>query len=118
MKTPILAALLLAAPSLAAFAAEAPTPEKFYASKCASCHGKDARGNAKMLKMFKVEAKDLDLLDDEAKDADAKAVKAIVDGKGKKMPAYKEKLEGLDPAALVSYIRGLKPAKAKGEAKP
>ncbi|MBI4062123.1 MAG: c-type cytochrome [Elusimicrobia bacterium] len=106
--TLLAAAVAVASP---AAAAEKPSAEKFYAGKCASCHGKDGRGNAKMLKMFKVEAKDLDLLDGAGTpEEDAAFVKAILEGKGKKMPSFKAKLGGLDPADLVAYIHGLKPA--------
>jgi cytochrome c553 len=119
MKPSLLAAMLLAAPALSALAAEAPSASKFYASKCVACHGKDGRGSAKMAKMLKVDAKDLDLLDEKrTEESDAKFVKAVLDGKGKKMPSYKAKLEGLEPAALVAHIRTLKPSKAEGEAKP
>ncbi len=120
MKAPLLTAAMIAALSAGASAAgEKPSPDKFYAKKCASCHGKDGRGNSKLLKMFKVEAKDLDLLDEKSTpEEDAEFVKAVLDGKGKKMPAFKAKLGGLDPADLVKYIHSLKPADAKGAAKP
>lgn len=119
MKTALQMAVMIAALSASAHAAdEKPTAEKFFGSKCASCHGKDGRGNAKMLKMFKVEAKALDLLDEKrSKEADAQFAKDILEGKGKKMPAYKDKLSGLDVADLVNYIHGLKPAEEK-PAKP
>ena len=119
MKIPLLTAALIAALGASASAAdEKPSAEKFYASKCASCHGKDGRGNLKMLKMLRVEAKDLDLLDEKSgPEEDAEFVKAILDGKGKKMPAFKAKLSGLDVADLIKYIHGLKPADAKGTAK-
>ena len=117
MKITLFATLMLA--SLSAFAAdEKPTADKFYAGKCASCHGKDGRGNLKMLKMLKVEAKDLDLLDEKrTKEEDAEFTKDILEGKGKKMPAYKAKLNGLEVADLINYIYSLKPAEAKA-AKP
>jgi mono/diheme cytochrome c family protein len=119
MKPSLFAAMLLAVPALAAFAAEPPSAARFYVSKCAACHGKDGRGGAKMAKLLKVEAKDLDLLDEKRTDAiDARFVKAVLEGKGKKMPGYKAKLEGLEPAALVAHVRTLKPSKVEGEAKP
>ncbi len=113
MRTTTMTALLLAALSAPALAA-APSAEKFYAGKCASCHGKDGRGNAKMLAMFKVEAKDLDLLDvPSSKEADAAALKSILEGKGKKMPAFKAKLDGLDAGELLKYVYGLAQAAGK-----
>lgn len=120
MKTILSLALILVGAALSASAAdEKPTADKFYAGKCASCHGKDARGNPKMAKMFKVEAKDLDLLGEKrTKEEDAEFTKDILNGKGKKMPAFKEKLAGLDVAALIDYIHSLRPAEAKAAAKP
>lgn len=119
MKIALLTAMMIAGLGAAASAAdEKPSAEKFYAGKCASCHGKDGRGNAKMLKMFKVEAKDLDLLDEKSSpEEDAEFTKAVLEGKGKKMPAFKSKLAGLDVADLIKYVHALKPAE-KGAAKP
>lgn len=118
MKIMLTLAVIMAATT--SFAAdEKPTADKFFAAKCASCHGKDGRGNAKMLKMLKVEAKDLDLLADKrSKEEDAEFTKYILEGKGKKMPAYKAKLNGLDVADLINYIHSLRPAEAAKAAKP
>lgn len=120
MKTALLTAAMIAAfGAIASAADEKPSAEKFYAGKCASCHGKDGRGNSKMLKMLKVEAKDLDLLDAKSTpEEDAEFARIILEGKGKKMPAFKAKLGGLDAAELVKYIHSLKTASAKGAAKP
>ena len=119
MKTALMTAVMIAALSAPAFAAdEKPAADKFYAGKCASCHGKDGRGNAKMAKMFKVEAKALDLLGEKrTKEEDAEFTKIILDGKAK-MPAFKAKLAGLDVADLINYIHSLRPAEAKAAAKP
>jgi cytochrome c6 len=109
----VLTIAVLAVPSAYAADEEKPTAEKFYASKCASCHGKDGKGVEKMAKMLKVELKELDLVDKPATpEEDAEFVKITLEGK-KKMPAYKDKLKGLDPKELVKYIRGLKPAAKK-----
>lgn len=97
----------------AAFAADAPDAGATYKAKCASCHGKDGKGNDKMLKMLKVEAKELNLVDEGTlADKDEDLLKAIVEGKNKKMPAFKGKLGGLDAAELVKYLRALKPEPA------
>ena len=61
--------------------------KKTYDAKCAACHGKDAKGNAAMAKMFKVDASELNLTSEEsAKESDEELLKIIADGKGK-MPA-------------------------------
>lgn len=120
MKTALLTAATIAVLTASASAAdEKPSAEKFYAGKCASCHGKDGRGNSKMVKMLKVEAKDLDLLDAKSTPEEAaEFARIILEGKGKKMPAFNAKLGGLDAAELVKYIRSLRPAAAKAAAKP
>ncbi|MCF7674802.1 MAG: cytochrome c [Akkermansiaceae bacterium] len=97
--TMLTSALLIAAP--AAYGDAAAT----YAAKCASCHGKDGKGQTTMGKKMKV----LDYTTAEGqKWADADGVKVILEGKGK-MKGYKDK--GIDEAAakdLVKYIRAFK----------
>lgn len=106
----ILAAAALVAP--AASAEEKPAADKFYAAKCASCHGKDGKGVEKMAKMLKTELKDLDLVDAATlSKKDEELIALTLDGK-KKMPAYKAKLGGLDVAELIKYVRSLKAAEA------
>jgi len=88
-----------------------PTAEAFYAKKCASCHAKDGKGNAKMAKMFKVEAEELDLTTKEALGKkDEEIAKVILKGE-KKMPKFEGKLGELDVKDLVAYLRGLAPKK-------
>jgi len=86
-----------------------------YAAKCASCHGKDGKGNPAMAKIFKLDASALDLTDQETlgkKDEDLVSVTAK--GKGK-MPAYAGKLKDEEISAAISYLRGLA-AGGKGKA--
>lgn len=112
MKTTLtfVAATILLAP--AAFAEDKPAADKFYAAKCASCHGKDGKGVEKMAKMLKTEAKELDLVDAATlSKKDEELIAVTLDGK-KKMPAYKAKLGGLDVAELIRYVRSLKPVEA------
>ncbi len=78
-----------------------------YAAKCASCHGKDGKGNPAMAKMFKVDLAALDLVDkDSLAKSDGELAKLTADGLNK-MPAYKGKLTDGDIAAVVAYIRAL-----------
>jgi mono/diheme cytochrome c family protein len=86
--------------------------KKIFEGKCAQCHGKDAKGVAKMLKVLKVDAKTIDLTGDAAvKLSDADATKIITDGK-KKMPKYKGKLTGEVIQSVVAYLRTLQTAAA------
>lgn len=86
-------ALGLAAP------ARAEDAKALFASKCASCHGPDGKGQTAMGK--KLGAKDLSGVADEAAIA-----KAIEDGKPPKMLAYKGKLSDEQIKALASYVKG------------
>ncbi len=109
----VLAATILGATAARAADAEKPTVEKFYASKCASCHGKDGKGNEKLLKMLKTEMKHLDIVDEETlSKKDEELIKEIMEGENK-MPAFKAKLGGVSVEELVKYMRALKPAPKK-----
>lgn len=78
-----------------------------YNTKCATCHGKDGTGNAKLAAMLKVDAAAVDLTDAEtAKKTDQELVPIIMDGKDK-MPAFKGKLSKDEVSAVVAYIRTL-----------
>ena len=86
-------------------AAAGPDGAPLFASKCASCHAKDAKGNPGMAKMLKAEPGALDLLDEATlAKSDADLVKVTTEGLGK-MPAYKGKLTEADIAAIVKYLR-------------
>lgn len=92
--------------SVSAVAADAPDAVALYRSKCASCHGKDGKGNAKMAKPLKVEESALSF--EGKKDVDGEFLKATTDGRGK-MPAYGKKLSAEEIKALVDYVHGLIP---------
>ena len=100
MKTTLFAAaLMIAAP--VAYGDAAAT----YASKCASCHGADGKGQTTMGKRQKVK----DYTTAEGQNfPDAEGVKAILDGKDK-MKGYKDKgITEADAKDLVKYIRAFK----------
>lgn len=71
-----------------------------WASKCASCHGKDGSGSTAMGKKLGVK--------DYTKNqsfSDAEAMDAIKNGKGKMKGT---KMSDAEAKALVAYVRGLK----------
>ncbi len=81
-----------------------------YAKSCASCHGKDGKGNPKMAKALKVDIMALDLTDAATRaKPDAALIKVTADGVGKTMPAYGKKLKPEEIAALIAYVRTLAP---------
>ena len=88
-----------------AMAAE-PTGAALYQKHCASCHGKDGKGNPKMAKMFKVDPAELDLTGPKTvKATDADLVKIITEGEGKKMPAFGKKMTAAQIKDVVAAIR-------------
>ena len=90
---------------LPAFSLAADTGPDLFASKCASCHGKDGSGNTPMGKNLKL--RDLGSADvQKASDKDLK--ETITKGKPPKMPAYGGKLSDTQIDDLVKFIRSLK----------
>ncbi len=86
-------ALGLAAP------ARADDAKALFASKCASCHGPDGKGQTNMGK--KLGAKDLTALGE----SEAAIAKAIEEGKAPKMAAYKGKLTEEQIKAVAAYVK-------------
>ena len=109
----IMAAVWLAGSAAAAEKTAPAGPVTLYAKNCQSCHAPDAKGNPKMVKALKVEAAQLDLVDEASlKEAEAVWIKDITEGIKPKMPAYGKKLTAEQIKDLVAFIRGLaKPAK-------
>lgn len=70
-----------------------------FEKKCATCHGKDGKGQTKMGE--KMGVKDLTKLTVGAADIE----KTVADGKGK-MPAFKGKLSDDEIKAVAAYIKG------------
>ena len=95
--------------------AESPTA-KAYAAKCASCHGKNGKGNAALAKGLQIEPASLDLTaPSTAAKNDAELTAVMLKGSGK-MPAYEGKLSAQEIADLIRHTRSL--AAPKPEAKP
>ena len=108
MKKMILLAIgLFAAGALTASAADA---TENWAKHCASCHGKDGKGETKAGK--KAEVKDLTDAKYQASFTDEQATTQIKDGMKKdgkeRMKPFKDKLTDDEVKALVAHIRGLK----------
>ena len=93
------AALLIAAPAAFGDGAEV------YAKNCASCHGKDGKGETTMGKKAKV--KDYTDAKVQASFTDAEALKVIQEGK-EKMKGYKDKITEAEAKEVVTYIRAFK----------
>jgi mono/diheme cytochrome c family protein len=98
------AALLLASPAAFGDAAA------LYAKSCASCHGKDGKGDTKMGK--KAGARDYTDASVQSSFSDAEGVKAILDGVNKdgkqKMKGFTGKVTEAEAKELVAYIRKFK----------
>jgi cytochrome c6 len=97
------AVLYLTVPSCDAVAAE-PDGKAVYEKSCASCHGKDGKGNPAMAKALG--EKGLDLTTKEAKEkSDEQLLKIIAEGQGK-MPAQKS-LSKEEQKQVLGYVRSL-----------
>jgi len=96
-------------PAAAGTPAAGGTAAATWAKSCKSCHGDDAKGNAKMLKALKVDAAAIDLTDAATTgkpDADLTGI--VTNGSAnKKMAAFGKKLKSDEIAGLVAYIRSL-----------
>jgi len=93
-----------AAAAIAAQAADAGAGKAAYDRSCKSCHGADGTANPAIVKMMKVDIKDLKSADVQAmSDDDLK--KVITEGKGKMKPVSAASGSAAD---IVAYIRSLK----------
>jgi len=93
------AALLIAAPAAFGDGAEV------YAKNCASCHGKDGKGETTMGK--KAKAKDYTDAKVQASFTDAEALKVILEGKDK-MKGYKDKITEAEAKEVLAHVRAFK----------
>ena len=102
--------LVIGALAFAVRAAHAAEAKELWDKNCASCHGKDGRGDTKMGK--KVDVKDYTDPKFQADYKEDKAIKTIKEGimdKGKeRMKPYADKFTEEEIKALVAYIRTFK----------
>lgn len=85
------------------------TAPQLYAKRCASCHGKD--GRAKTFKAKFNHARDLTNEAWQNEASDERIFNSILNGRGKKMPAFGKKLSEQEINSLVAYIRTLTPTR-------
>lgn len=85
---------------------EAREAVKLFNGKCATCHGKD--GRAKTFKAKFNGARNLADADWQESVTDERIFNSISNGRGKKMPAFGEKLSQAEIESLVAHVRGLK----------
>ena len=101
----LLAALVVGAPAL--FAADA---KEVYDKSCASCHGKDGKGDTPAGK--KLKAKDFTDAKGQAEMKDEAMIKAIKegikDGDKTKMKGFGDKLTDEEIKQLIAYVRAFK----------
>jgi mono/diheme cytochrome c family protein len=109
------AALLSVSLLVAADAPPTTSGKDLYAKKCASCHGKQGEGVAKMATMLKTTIRDIRGLSVPA-DTLTAWKKITVEGK-KKMPAFKTKLSVAEIETALAYMQQLakSPAPAKAD---
>jgi mono/diheme cytochrome c family protein len=78
--------------------------ERTWKAKCSSCHGADGKAQTDSGKKFGI--KDYTSAEFQAAHTDENLKKAILEGEGQNMPAYKDLGEQADQ--LVQLIRGFK----------
>jgi len=86
-----------------------PTPRtasSLYSNNCVSCHGRD--GRSKTSKGRLNHARDISDGAWHEKVSDERIFNSIMNGKGKKMPAYGKKFSESEIDDLVAYVRRLK----------
>jgi len=81
-----------------------------YTAKCATCHGADGKGNAKMEQMLKVK---IPALAGSALKPDAELLKLVSEGK-KPMPSFAKSLSKDEIDAVVQYAKELATGKVAG----
>jgi mono/diheme cytochrome c family protein len=98
------------APAAGAAAAPASAPggpstatKTLWTKRCASCHGPDGAGNAKMAKKLKIEPALLDLGREATADLSRGDFAAIIRTGKDKMPAFAKKLKGAQIMALTDH---------------
>ncbi|HEV2884541.1 MAG TPA: cytochrome c [Pyrinomonadaceae bacterium] len=79
---------------------------ELYRKNCASCHGKD--GRAKTFKAKFNKARDISDATWHESVSDERVFNSIMNGRGKKMPAYSKKLSVQEIESLVSFVRSLR----------
>lgn len=110
MKTLAKLLFLATLSTLSAISLSAAEPREIWDKHCASCHGKDGKGETKMGKKLEVR----DYTDPKVQEAikDDKAIQAIKDGiteKGKeKMKPFKDKVSDEETKELLKLIRSIK----------
>jgi cytochrome c5 len=97
--------LLISVSGLAFAAGDAAAGKTAYDKACKSCHGADGTPNPAIVKMMKVEMKNLGAGDVQAHNDDA-LKKIIVEGQGKMKPI--KTVAGKDADNVVAFVRTLK----------
>lgn len=96
-----------------ASAQDAKAVARLWKSKCASCHGKDGKGDTKQgrkmgISDMTVPAWQKEITDEKMKKAMNDGIKREKDGKTQKMKSLKGKLTPEEMDALIAFVRTLK----------
>ena len=81
--------------------------KKYFAGKCARCHGKDGTGNPKMTPLLNTSIKKLNLHRDEIRHKSVIQIEAIIDSGNHRMPKYGGKLTDSQIHDIASYVKVL-----------
>lgn len=105
MRMILIAFTAIAICATAASAADSKAGEAIFLKSCKSCHGSDGTANPAIVKMMKVDMKNLGSAEVQAQSDDA-IEKIITGGKGKMKPVTSVTGKSVDD--VVAYVRTLK----------
>lgn len=108
--TAIFVALSLFLTSFVLAAGDDAAGQKLFESKCSQCHGKDAKGSAKMAKVLKVDPAAVDLTGEAASKLKAEEMELTVTNGKKKMPKFKGKLTAEQIQSVIKFVKSLQGA--------
>jgi mono/diheme cytochrome c family protein len=104
-----------AAEPAAPAAAVMPAAKKLFAQHCRKCHGADGTGSPARAPLARIP--NFTDASWQARRSDARLVASILDGRGEKMPSWRDKVSAEEARGLVAYIRTLAPRADKPPAK-
>src|SRR5262249_5312287 len=86
-------------------AAGAPTDRELFHQHCVKCHGAD--GTGREARRSRPEIPNFTDTSWQARRSDGQLLASVLDGKGKEMPPFREKISAEQARSLVAYVRSL-----------
>lgn len=111
-----LLSIVLFTATFAPAAGKAPASgKKLFEAKCSQCHDKDAKGNARMARVLKVDPSLMNLAQGPASKLTTEELEGIVTRGKQKMPMFKRTLTPGQVQSVVEYMKSLQRAAHSGK---